>query len=382
MRGNPGYGGAGYGGASYGGFGYGGSGYKGTGYGGPGYSGSGYGAEYGTGYGGSSGNSHYIQEEKMLLADQKKQALRYSYETLGNLLSTAENFAGLANEKYSKFNITTSYNYENLKSEFAWELHCFQKARQTFQKKFQCPYQFPNDIPQDTILNDINRYMKRTQNKQDIILFNCMINIIKGDKINIDFEKLFEELDKNANSKIDPNKLKGIIGPLNQILDQQLDEADKGNMNLNLFDDKHINNRENLKYISEKNSQTIKIQIGTEGKLMLKNKEFIFQPIGSRTEKKLKIDEPQFDNISKDLRPYLYSYNKKKGKIYILQKNKNEYFHKCFIFDSIAKNLNKDCFEMIESFEFEDKKYYFGMVKFGNIADNYGLVEEYNENVK
>ena len=373
MRGNLGYGGSGYGG-----YGYGNSGYKIGGYGGSGYSGSGY----GTGYGGSSGNYHNIQEEKMLLADQKKQALRYSYETLGNLLSTAENFAGLANEKYSKFNITTDYNHENLKSEFAWELHCFQKARQTFQKKFQCPYQFPDDISQDKIFNDIQRYMKKTQNKQDLILFNCMINIIKGDKININFEKLFEELDKNANSKIDPNKLRGIIGPLNQILDQQLEEADKRNMNLNLFDDKHISNRENLMHSSEINSQTLKIQIGIEGKLFLKNKEFIFQS-GNKTEKKLKIDEPQFVNISKDLQPYLYTFDKNKGKIYTTPKNKNENYYNCFIFDCLTKNCNKHCFEMIESFEIEDKKYLFGTVKIGNYANTYyGLIEEYNGNIK
>jgi len=184
------------------------------------------GARYGTGYGGGFmagsksgygeiyGNSNNM---KMLQADKKMQALRYSYETLGNLLSTAENFAGLPNEKYTKYNITTNYDYENLKSEFAWELHCFQKARKIFQDKFQCPYQFPNDTSEDNIIKDINRYMRKAKNKQDIILFNCMINIIKGEKININFDKLFEELDKCANSKINPNKLKDLIGPLNRI---------------------------------------------------------------------------------------------------------------------------------------------------------------------
>ena len=60
--------------------------------------------------------------------------MKYSYETLNNLLSTAENFAGLQNEKYRDYNITTSYDYENLKSEFVWELHCFQLAVQQFEK--------------------------------------------------------------------------------------------------------------------------------------------------------------------------------------------------------------------------------------------------------
>ena len=92
-------------------------GYEGAGYGGFGYGGGGYGgSRYGTGYrGGNTGSSHYMPEQKMLLAEIKTQTLRYSYETLGNLLSTSEYFAGLVKWKIFKI----SYNYENLKSEFA-----------------------------------------------------------------------------------------------------------------------------------------------------------------------------------------------------------------------------------------------------------------------
>lgn len=335
----------------------------------------GYGGSW---YGTSSGNSHNMNEQKMLLADKKKQALRYSYETLGNLLSTAENFAQLSNEKYSKFNITTSYDHQTLKSEFAWELHCFQKARNVFQKKFQCPYQFPNDIPQDTILKDINRYMKNTKNKQDIILFNCMINIIKGEKVNIDFEKLFEELDKNANNKIDPIKLRGIIGPLNEILDQQLEEADKGNMNLNLLDDRNINHRKNLKRISESNSQTIKIIIGFEGKLIQQNMGF--EILVNSNLLRIKIDNPQFNNFSY-LKPdlYTYTYNNNKGKIIVLTLKDN--FYKCYIFENDLKKYNSDCFTRKGYYELEDKKYIFGTVTIGN-ETVYGLTEEDNIDMK
>ena len=364
MRGNIGYD-SGYRG------GYGGVGYGGSGYGGSGYSGSGFGT--GTGFGG---------QEKMLLADKKKQALRYSYETLGNLLSTAENFAGLANQKYGSFNITNSYDYENLKSEFAWELHCFQRARQTYQKKFQCPYQFPNDLPPEKIIKDIKTYMEKTTNKNDIILYNCMINIINGDKINIDFEKLFEELDKNSNSKINPNKLRLIIGPLNQILDQQLDEADKGNMNLNLSENNHINNRENLRNITGNNSNILKIEIGNQGKLKNENNKYYFQPKSGVNKIEIKIDNPQFYNENGELMPSLYTYNNKKGKIYVLQKEKNKNYNNCFIFDGHSKYYNKDFFEAIEYFEYEDKKYTFGNIKIGNISNTYGLFEEYNKNMK
>ena len=104
--------------------------------------------------------SHYsyitqIQENK------KNQALKYSYETLNNLLSTAENFAGLQNEKYRDYNITTSYDYENLKSEFVWELHCFQLAVKQFEKKFKCSYEFPIDFHKENIKADIKRYKER-----------------------------------------------------------------------------------------------------------------------------------------------------------------------------------------------------------------------------
>ena len=335
----------------------------------------------GSSYGISSGNSNNMNNQKMLLADKKKQALRYSYETLGNLLSTAENFAGLSNEKYSQYNITTSYDYQNLKSEFAWELHCFQKARNLFQQKFQCPYPFPTDISQETILKDIKQYMKKTKNPQDIILFNCMINIIKGDKVNIDFEKLFEELDKNANDKINPNKLKGIIGPLNEILDQQLDEADKGNMNLYLLDDRNLKNRKNLKDISESNSQTVQIQIGLEGKIFKQSGDFKYTIHVDSSMRTIKIDNPRFNSFTNDLNPDLYTFDNNKGKIIILSQ-KEDNFIKCLIFADPPKNISNDCFKMLQYYELEDNNYVLGRVVFGGLESNYGLIEVDNSNMK
>lgn len=70
------------------------------------------------------------------LIDKQKQALLYSYETLGNLLSSAENFAGLPSEQYEKFNISTAKNHNEMKSEFAWELNCFQMALKKYKKKY------------------------------------------------------------------------------------------------------------------------------------------------------------------------------------------------------------------------------------------------------
>ena len=80
-------------------------------------------------------NELYNDRKKQLHVNLQLQSLKYSYETLGNLLSSAENFAGLADEKYEAFNYSSSNDYNSLKSEFAWELECFNLALQTYQKK-------------------------------------------------------------------------------------------------------------------------------------------------------------------------------------------------------------------------------------------------------
>ena len=158
-----------------------------------------------------SGYLDGFRGQQQMFLDNKNQALKYSYEILGKLLSIAEKFAGLANHKYSIFNITNSYDYYdygNLKSEFAWQLYSFMRFRQAYEKKYKYPYQFPNELPPEIITKYIYIYMKKTANKNDIFLYDCMIKIINGDKINIDFDKLFEELDKHSNSKIDREMLR------------------------------------------------------------------------------------------------------------------------------------------------------------------------------
>ena len=75
-----------------------------------------YGNNYGNGYRNNYENPKYSSQ---LMVDKKKQSLKYSYETLGNLLSAAENFAGLANEKYGSYNYSKTTDYNGLKSEFA-----------------------------------------------------------------------------------------------------------------------------------------------------------------------------------------------------------------------------------------------------------------------
>lgn len=78
-----------------------------------------YDNNYENGYRNNYENPKYSSQ---LMVDKQKQSLKYSYETLGNLLSTAENFSGLANEKYGSYNYSKTTDYNGLKSEFAWEL--------------------------------------------------------------------------------------------------------------------------------------------------------------------------------------------------------------------------------------------------------------------
>ena len=79
-----------------------------------------------------------MQQKQIDRQKQKqKQSLHYTYETLLHLLSTAENFAGLKNEQYEAYNISIATEYKDLKSEFVWELDCFQLAMKTYKKNME-----------------------------------------------------------------------------------------------------------------------------------------------------------------------------------------------------------------------------------------------------
>ena len=128
-----------------------------------------------------SKDNTFVYKQKTI--DKQKQSLHYSYETLFHLLSAAENFAGLKNEQYGGYNISIATKYEDLKSEFIWELDCFQLAMKTYIKKYP-EYIFPNELPKDKILSDIKRYIDniKTKKQEDKVLYYAMINIIEGKK--------------------------------------------------------------------------------------------------------------------------------------------------------------------------------------------------------
>ena len=43
------------------------------------------------------------------------------------------------------------------------------------------------------------------------------MDLINGKKLDINFDKLFDELDKDFNGKFDPNKIKYYVSPINNI---------------------------------------------------------------------------------------------------------------------------------------------------------------------
>lgn len=290
----------------------------------------------------------YYSSQSMI--DRQKQSLKYSYETLGNLLSAAENFAGFANEQYGSFNISSSSNYKDLKSEFIWELKCFKIAKDKYQNSFQTSYQFPPDCSKDKILRDIQRYIQNTKNKEDQLLFYSMADIINGKQVNLDYNKLFMELDKNAEKKINPKKLANIVGPLNYHLDQIENEADKGNMNL--FpngEDITDKTRKKLKIESEKMKSTKYVAlIGKRGKF-IKN---IF--IASNNyQYEIQIDSKITKTNS------IYSFNHGMGIIYILNNNKN--YYDSILFDiGENKEIDEDDIAFSQKLTLNKRNYLYG----------------------
>jgi hypothetical protein len=269
------------------------------------------------------------------LIDKQKQALLYSYETLGNLLSSAENFAGLPSEQYEKFNISTAKNHNEMKSEFAWELNCFQMALKKYKKKYGS-YIFPENYSKEKIINDIKRYIERTPKDKDKVLYFAMIKIINGEKIDIDFDELFDELDNEPDSKLDPKKLTKIIGPLNSILEDIQINAENGNMAFNEDKSKH---KETLKNIKESEPETIKVIVGKIGYLFKLNdskNEYKFIYEENDKEKILKIEE-EINYRKKKL--YLGKYKKENIQIY-LNKNETDYYL-CSIFEKEVKEYKK-----------------------------------------
>ena len=82
-------------------------------------------------------------------------------------------------------------------------------------------------MPKEKILKDIKRYINLIPNKEDRKLYYAMIDLINGKNIEIDFDKLFDELDKDSNKKFEPNKIRNYVAPINDILNNIENNADE-----------------------------------------------------------------------------------------------------------------------------------------------------------
>lgn len=162
-------------------------------------------------------NQNFEQQQKI---DNKNQSLHYSHETLMHLLSAAENFAGLNNKKYEKYNISIATDHEELKSEFIWEIECFKLSKKAYEEIYG-EYDFPSDLSKEKILFDIYSYIINTKIEKDKILYYVMAYLINGININNkDIDKLLEELDKYYDKNFDLKKYNTIIEPIKNILNK------------------------------------------------------------------------------------------------------------------------------------------------------------------
>ena len=126
---------------------------------------------------------YYFHRQQQLSVQEieKQKLLQLSYEALKDLLSLAE--------KYSK------YGTKDIKSEFAWKIYYFQKIMFSYIKKYK-EYIFPRDYPKERILYEIHMYRAHTHIR-DKYLYDAIFDLFNGKKIKLDFDALFDELDKD-----------------------------------------------------------------------------------------------------------------------------------------------------------------------------------------
>ena len=320
-------------------------------------------------------NKRYVDDVlRQKTIDKRIQSLHYSYETLFHLLSSAENFAGLKNEQYEGYNISISTKYEDLKSEFIWELHCFQLAKKMYEKKYG-EYIFPNELPQDKILFDIKRYIQKIKIEKDKALYYALMNIIVGVKIEINFDELFEELDKDSDKKFDPEKLKNLIVPINHILNNIERDIENGK---NQYKIRKFKSKSFEKLIKESyKNKNIYLQgiIGKKGYLSQKNENsFVFEcRKNSLTNKQYKTISLEDQRIQKGQKLYkckvsLMNNSHKNGFIYFLSDNFQQKSLFCCLFDEEPKNCPEQYINII------DEKNGYGNVRKGDYKDTQDIL--------
>ena len=127
---------------------------------------------------------HQIQINRQLIEQSK--LLKLSHEALMNLLSLAEEYA--------------KHGYTYIKSEFVWQIYYFQKIMKSYTKRYG-RYTFPDNYRKENILNRTIYFLKQVRN-EDKYLYDAMIDLLLEKELLIDFDKLFDLLDKENKTKI------------------------------------------------------------------------------------------------------------------------------------------------------------------------------------
>ena len=283
--------------------------------------------------------------------DKQKQSLHYTYEILYHLLYIAENYAGIKNGQYKASNIFISTKYKDLKSEFAWELHCFQLAKKKYEKIYG-KYVFPNNLSKEKILFDINKYIQNLSNEKDKVLYYAMIIIIIGEKIDINFDELFKELDRTPNKILQPRELE--INYLNQTpyTTERNNKEEKNKYEIRKYKSSSLGNV--MKSSNKENNFLLGI-IGKKG-ILTKVKEPNIFSIEFKNDCSFDKDYKliTFDNpILKGKKLYKckiknkYTFDKN-GFIYFLSDNFNYRGSFCILFDEDPKNIPEQYIKIID----------------------------------
>ena len=127
-----------------------------------------------------------FQHQMQINQIEQIKLLKLSHEALMNLLSLAE--------KYAKHRSTY------IKSEFVWQIYYFQKIMKSYTKRYG-QYTFLDNYQKKNILERTYYYLKQVRN-EDKFLYGAMIDLLHEKELLIDFDKLFDLLDKENKTKI------------------------------------------------------------------------------------------------------------------------------------------------------------------------------------
>ena len=227
-------------------------------------------------------------------------------------------------------------------------------------------------MQKEKIIFDIKRYINKipTEKEEDKFLYYAMINIIEGKKTDIDFDELFEKLEEEPEKKFDPKKLKNLIGPINNILNDIEENEEKE------FEIKKLKS-ENVKKLIEESHKNTKITIkaikGERGKLLEKDKKTSFLFKNDRGKTIISFDAP-LEKENKLFRcKEIKNINPLERKIYFFSEKYESNNYDCILFDEKPQDFEEKYITR------EDIKNGIGILKQGSKQKYLLLLEDNND---